>query len=167
MPIYVKEGGAWIERKAPSTKVGGEWVDVSEGHVKISGEWQRFFRRTTVKLSDITASAYIGLSIYVYRNGVLRVQDFTLNPPLYAPNDEWISYGGTDTVGDGYEARITASSGGFNGIPDPAGTWLPLTSDRQWHAMVSTVAELEIRPVGSELNTASCTLTLNVTPFGF
>lgn len=166
MTMHVKDGGTWKEVTAPSVRDGGAWKDVKEGWVKDAGSWKQFFIAEQVVLTNRTVSNFkVGSTatagIIFGSTGQLQTRE---GATVDNVSGEWL-----DPVGGGASYWIRATlTGGVTPTTNPGlGTWLELSSTREWRNDRTTdgnttseiLFEIAATNGGSVLDSATITIT--------
>lgn len=117
-------------------RVGGTWQQVEEAYVKSGGVWELFYQNLSAQLSGTVAGhiqsafggdCYAGIQLkssggeyYYPANGSLPGASQLIQSWLLAGSaaDFWV--------------RATLNSGTLDGFNSGTGTWLALSTSRQW-----------------------------------
>ena len=155
MTGHVGASGAWKEMVSGcAVGVSGAWKAIEGMWVGAGGVWKQFYEAFSYPLDGgtVTIDSVVNdggtaqAGIRLNRDGTYDTDDATGNWTL--GSGYWIDPA-TATIGDDYEARMTADAGTIDS--GTTGSWLALSSTRTWQesntGLVAEIFEgtLEIR----------------------
>lgn len=165
MDMHVRDGGVWKAVKKLWVKDGGTWKQVQKAHVRDGGTWKQFLAYIAASITnqsladlvldpaDASVTYRLGSDGDVYESNTLGTVSL----------ETWLDGGSSSD----FEVRATLNSGTLSS--GATGSWLSLSSDREWSVTRTTLgsasAELliEIRNATTQAVLTSATITLTAT----
>ncbi len=170
-----KVSGTWEEMTEVHRKISGTWEEITEIHRKVSGTWEQVFGAIGVVSIDnqnlfaVEASpSSTSINYKFFTTGL--AQYFKNGGSGLSLGDNWWSLHSVAGIGNSYEvmATQTGTTGSSSDSGDVRGSWLALTSDREWGISKASVGvatqtlSIEIGLIGTSTALFSATITLNL-----
>lgn len=140
MTSHINVSGTWKEVTEKHVNVSGTWKEITNGYVNVSGTWKEFFSSSFLDPDlDGTTETYSHTGTGG-AGGDCRIQvdtdgDIYQKGGLDTKQDDWLLSGGTASE---YEVKADVVSGTVD-VGDSTGTFLALTTDRQWGVQESAL----------------------------
>lgn len=170
MPVHIRVGGVWKQCDAVHLRTGGAWKQLDQAHIRTGGVWKESLALpsdllvTNINLID-TFAGFAAMSCtfknwgWIQEGSVQRGQnqvhagEYLITEPIFE--------------GSLYEIRCASMvTGTWSVQPAAVGTWISISSDRQWAAQQFVVGwnivqgNMEIREIANPSNIVTFTMML-------